>query len=239
MIPKFEICVDSPMSLQNAAQAGVDRIELCSALGLGGLTPGAGLVEAARHCGVPCHAMIRPRGGDFVFDAQDQAACLVDVAAMKFAGLAGVVIGVAHADGRLHHNALAKQIEAANGMQVTLHRVFDLTPDPFEALDCAMNLGITRVLTSGQATDAGAGTALIGELVEHAAGRIQIMAGAGVTPGNAAALMAKGVNALHASCATVTPSPQPIEHLGIAEQRDTNPDKIAALRAAMTEVLTV
>lgn len=238
MSPKFEICVDSPRSLLVAAAAGVDRIELCSALGVGGLTPSAGLIEQARRCAVPCHAMIRPRGGDFVFDTHDQAACLVDIATAKFAGLAGVVIGVAQIDGRLNVDLLSEQIRAAEGMQVTLHRVFDLTPDPFEALEIAVALGVTRILTSGQAQSAGCGAPLITDLVTRAAGRIEIMAGGGVTPENAATLMASGVDALHASCSEAVQSPQNIRHLGIADQRDTHADKIAALQAAMTGVLT-
>ncbi len=229
----LEICVDSAEGLAVAGSAGADRVELCAALPLGGLTPGPGLIAAARAAQVPCHAMIRPRPGDFLFEGADLRACLDDIAAIRAAGLAGVVIGAAGADGQLNLPALEKLIAAAGPMQVTLHRVFDLTPDPFEALEQAVGLGIARILTSGQAPTAPDGLALLSDLARHAAGRIEIMAGGGVQAGNAQALLETGVDALHASCSAPAPLRQPAERIGITPCRQTDKDSILALRAAM------
>ena len=230
----LEICVDSAAGLAVAAGSGADRVELCSALPLGGLTPGPGLLAGARDGDVPCHAMIRPCPGDFLFEGADFDACLADVGAVRAAGLAGVVIGVANADSTLNLKALEVLRAAAGPMQVTLHRVFDLVPDPFTALEQAIDLGITRILTGGRKTVASAGTALLAELVRRAGGRIEIMAGGGVTAANASQLMGAGVDALHASCSVQAPLRQPAGQIGIAPCRETNADMIAALRAAMT-----
>ncbi|MDV7141446.1 copper homeostasis protein CutC [Tropicimonas sp. TH_r6] len=229
----LEICVDSAEGLAVAESAGADRVELCAALPLGGLTPGPGLIAAARAAQVPCHAMIRPRPGDFLFEDADLRSCLDDIAAIRAAGLAGVVIGAAGPDARLDLRALEAMITAAGPMQVTLHRVFDLTPDPFEALEQAIGLGITRILTSGQAPAAPDGIALLKALAQRADRRIEIMAGGGVMAEAAAALIATGVNALHSSCSTPAPLRQPAERIGIAPSRDTNKNSILALRAAM------
>jgi copper homeostasis protein len=231
----LEICVDSAVGLAVAAGAGVDRVELCAALPLGGLTPGPGLIAAAQAARVPCHAMIRPRPGDFVFSGADLDACIADVAAMRAAGLAGVVIGVAREDSTLDVPALAALIDAAGPMEVTLHRVFDLVPDPFAALEQAIALGCARILTSGRESSAADGVVLIGDLVRRAAGRIQIMAGGGLTAATAPLLLASGVDALHASCSTQAPLRQPVGRIGIAPHGETNAEKIAALRAAMTK----
>lgn len=227
-----EVCVDSAADLAVAAAAGADRVELCAALPLGGLTPGPGLIAAAAGADVPCHAMIRPRPGDFVFEGADLKACLDDIDAVRSAGLAGVVVGVARADSTLDVAALAALVEAAGPLEVTLHRVFDLVPDPFAALEQAVELGIARILTSGRQTAAEDGVALISELVRAASGRIQIMAGGGVSAGNAAVLMAAGVDALHASCSIEAPLRQPVGRIGIAPHGETNADKVAALLAA-------
>ncbi len=234
MSVKVEICVDSIASLYVAAGMGVDRIELCAALGMGGLTPNPGLIEAARGCAVEAHAMIRPRPGDFAFDRPDLDACLFEIAQMRAAGLSGVVLGVAGDDSRLNADALREQIAAAEGMETTLHRVFDIVPDQFEALETAIELGFTRILTSGGQPDAGKGATRIAELVRRAAGRIQIMAGGGVTPQNAATLLRTGVDALHGSCAEATASPQDIGTIGIAPLRLAQPDRIGALQAVAT-----
>ena len=231
--PPLEICIDTPQGLRAAAAGGADRVELCSALGLGGLTPGPGMVAAGVASGLPCHAMIRPRAGDFTLRDGDLPAMLADVAAVRAAGLAGVVIGVALRNGALDAEALGALVAAAGAMQVTLHRVFDLTPDPFAALDTATGLGIARILTSGQAATAPEGAAMLSRLVAHAAGRIEVMAGGGVTAEAAPALLATGVDALHASCGEVDGAQADCARIGIAPARATDAARVAALKAAM------
>ncbi len=231
--PTLEICVDSADGLAAAVRGGADRIELCSALALGGLTPGPGLIAAAARCGLPCHAMIRPRPGDFVPRHGDLAAMLADVAAMRAAGLCGVVIGIAATDGHLDAGALGMLIAAAGPMEVTLHRLVDLVPDPLDAIDIAVTLGITRILTSGQARAAPDGTAGLAAMVARAAGRVQIMAGGRVTPASVPALLATGVDALHASCGVPDPEEADCIRIGIAPRRIAGEAELRALRAAM------
>ncbi|GGL61691.1 copper homeostasis protein CutC [Wenxinia marina] len=230
----LEICVDTPEGIATAATAGADRIELCAALGLGGLTPSAGLIAAALAAEVPAHAMVRPRAGGFVLSEADLRAMLADVEAARRAGLAGVVIGAARPGGTLDADDLARLREAAGPMAVTLHRVIDLTPDPLEAVETAVSLCLDRILTSGQAPTAPEGAELIAAMVAQAAGRIEIMAGGGVTPASAQALLATGVDALHASCAVAADDGAP--GIGLPASRLTDAAAIRALRAAMTEV---
>lgn len=196
---ELEICVDTPEALTIAMEVGADRIELCAALKLDGLTPGPGLVHLAREVPVPVMAMIRPRAGNFVFGPADMLAALEDIAHMRAAGLAGVVLGASLPDGRLDTGALARMVQAAEGMDLTLHRAFDITPDPFAALEDAIALGFSRILTSGQARSAIEGVGTLTQLVNTARGRIGIMAGAGVRADHAVLLLETGATALHGS----------------------------------------
>lgn len=229
----LEICVDSRDGLAAALAGGADRIELCSALSEGGLTPGPGLIMAAMECPLPVHAMIRPRGGDFVLRPGDLEDMLADINAVRRAGLAGVVIGVSDPDGALDEAALRKMIDAASGLHITLHRVFDLVPDVFAALELAIDLGMQRILTSGQAAKAGDGAPLLKKLVETAERRIEIMAGGGVTPANAPDLIAAGVDALHASCSDTDPDDRDCALLGIVPRRVTRAANVAALKSTI------
>jgi copper homeostasis protein len=197
----LEVCVDTPAGLAAAIAGGADRIELCSALALQGLTPAPGLMAIAAEATIPIYPMIRPRHGDFVYDAGDLDAILRDIDAARDAGLAGVVIGANAPSGELDVDALAMLVAHAEGLGVTLHRAFDLTPDPFGALETAIDLGFERILTSGRALSAMAGAETIAALVRQADGRIAILAGGGVNPANVAQLVARtGVREVHGSC---------------------------------------
>ncbi len=144
--------------------------------------------------------MLRPRPGDFVHDAAEIDAILRDIDAVRALGLPGVAIGVNLASGALDVAALARLADHASGLDLTLHRAFDLTPDLSEALEAAVALGFSRVLTSGGAISAPAGAEVIAGLVEQARGRISILAGAGVRPGNIADLVRRtGVTEVHGS----------------------------------------
>lgn len=198
---KLEICVDSIASLNAAAAGGADRIELCTALSEGGLTPSFGFMQAAAALDVSTHVMIRPRGGDFCYSQAEIDVMCADIATAKQLGLAGVVLGVANHDDTLDLDALAKLRAAATDMQCTLHRVVDLTPDIFEATEQAIGLGFDRILTSGGAKNAQDGKTSIAEMVHLAAGRIEIMPGSGVTVQNVNGIIAAtGVCDVHASC---------------------------------------
>src|SRR5262249_55198139 len=148
----LEVCVDSPQGLDAAIAGGADRIELCSALELGGLTPTPGLIGRAAQAPIPVYAMIRPRPGNFVFGPADIDAMLLEVETIRHAGLAGVVLGASNADGSLDRLTLEKLMDGSSGMGTTLHRAFDLVPDLEEAVTIAVGLGFERILTSGRAT---------------------------------------------------------------------------------------
>lgn len=196
----LEVCVDSPAGLAAAIEGGADRIELCAALDVGGLTPSPGLMALAARASIPVHALIRPRAGSFVFGSDDEAAMAADIDAALTAGLAGVVIGASHEDGRLDTAMLARLKTVAGEAGVTLHRAFDLVPDMDVALEQAIDLGMERILTSGGRLTAIEGVDEITRLMKKAASRIRIMPGSGLRPDNVDHLQRCGVGEVHASC---------------------------------------
>lgn len=199
----LEVCVDSPRGLAAAVEGGADRIELCSALEVGGLTPVAGLMKAAAAAPIQVYAMIRPHAGPFVFDAADEAAMMADIDAARAFGLAGVVIGANRADGTLDLPLLHRLKAHAAGMGSTLHRAFDLVPDPDVALQQAIELGCERILTSGCVPKAIDGLETLARLSKTAAGQISIMPGSGVRPSNVSEILrATGASEVHGSCSS-------------------------------------
>jgi len=238
----LEICVEDAQGLATAIEAGADRIELCSNLDRGGLTPSYGLMVLAASCSVPVYALIRPRGGDFHFSSQEEQIMRRDIEAAREAGLAGVVIGASRLDNGLDTAMLGRLMAHAHPLKASLHRVFDLTPDPLLALEQAIELGLERILTSGGAVRAVEGLDLLRALHVQAAGRITIMPGAGIDSSNAAQIIAAtGVDEIHASCREIAPLPDDpsIEKsilLGFAAAREkhTSANKIKLLRAAIT-----
>lgn len=227
----LEVCVDTPAGLAAAVAGGADRVELCAALGLSGLTPSAGFMAEAAACPLPVMAMIRPRAGDFVWSEAEMRVMQADIAAARGAGLAGVVLGASLPDGRLDQEALARLVAAAQGMDLTLHRCFDLVPDQAAALEAAVALGFRRVLTSGGRRTAAEGALRIGALVAQSAGRISVMAGAGVTDRTAPALLSLGVQELHGSCSESVAVPGRISEMGFGPdaERQTSVARVRAL----------
>jgi copper homeostasis protein len=198
---RVEICLETVQSLRAAKLGGADRVELCASLAVGGLTPSPGMMRFAAELGVPTRVLLRPRGGTFVYDVDEIAVIEQDIAAVKGFGLAGVVIGAATPDDRLDRDMLARLLDRCEGLGRTLHRVFDRTPDPFEALELAIELGFDRILTSGQAPLAMDGAGLLEQLVAAAAGRIVILPACGIDADNVGALVAAtGVEEVHATC---------------------------------------
>lgn len=196
----LEVCVDDPAGLAAAVEGGADRIELCAALDVGGLTPSPGLMALASHAPVPVYAMIRPRAGTFVFDGDEEAAMVADIEAALNAGLAGVVIGASQNDGSLDTAMLARLRSVAGNAWVTLHRAFDLVPNMEHALEQAIALGFERILTSGGQKTAIEGADMIARLNDRSAGRIRIMPGSGLRPANIENMLQIGVGEVHASC---------------------------------------
>ena len=182
---KIEVCVDDHQGLDAAIDGGADRIELCSRLDLGGLTPEAGLLDRVFACPVPVRAMIRLRGGGFVLSADDIDQMVAQIEVAHNAGCEGVVFGAATADGELDIAALRQLTLAANGLGKTLHRVVDTLADPVEAVRIAQGLGIDTILSSGGQPSAEDGIPLLCDMIQQASS-VTIMPGAGVTVANAA-----------------------------------------------------
>lgn len=231
----LEVCVDTQDGLEAAVEGGADRIELCAALAVGGLTPSAGFMAGAESCGVPVMAMIRPRAGDFVYTEGETAQMEADISTACSIGLAGVVFGANLPDGRLDTNLLRRLRQAARGADCTLHRAFDLVPDMEAALETAIALGFSRILTSGGARSAPEGATRIAALVRQARGRISIMPGSGVTSANAAALAALGVREIHGSCSVPLSRTGQAVELGFSPgvERRTDAAMVRALRQAV------
>lgn len=197
----LEVCVDTAQGLAAAVAGGADRIELCSALDLGGLTPSPGLLRAAAASPVPVYAMVRPRAGHFIFDEAEIGLMLDDIDAVRAAGLAGVVLGASRPDGRLDTRTLERLLRRAGGLGATLHRAVDLCPDMAEATRAAAALGFERILTSGGALAAPDGIDGLSRCCDAAAGGIAIMPGSGINAGNVALLRERlPVTQFHASC---------------------------------------
>lgn len=224
MIVRVEISVESVAGVRVAVAAGADRAELCGGSAVGGLTPSRGLVEAAVAAagGIEVHVLVRPRPGDFRYTADELGVIERDIGVARECGVAGVVVGALDGDGELAVPFLG----AAQGMQTTLHRAIDVCADSRRTLDRAIEAGFTRVLTSGRERSVLDGAPLIRELVERAAGRIQVMACGGVRADNARrVLAATGVEDLHAA------PRRPVRGAGglFGDHDETDPDAVAAL----------
>lgn len=233
----LEICVDDLAGLEAAVEGGADRVELCSALALGGLTPSLGLMEVAGTFDIPCNAMIRPRAGDFVYSEEEVDVMLADIEAARGAGIAGVVLGASLPDGRLDRLVLQTLAKAADGLDMTLHRAFDLVPDIPEAVEIAVKLGFSRILTSGGAKTAINGLPGLKQAIEAARGRISIMPGSGISAVNAFEFRALKVAELHASCSVpIDSADEKLLDFGFQSRttRRTDAEKVRALKTAIS-----
>lgn len=214
----LEVCAGDIDSVIAAAAGGASRVELCSALGEGGVTPSIGFIRSALKVpGIRVHVLIRPRGGDFLYTPEEVDCMVDDIVAAREAGVQGVVIGALTPDGDIDIPACKKMMDAATGISVTFHRAFDLCRDPFKALEDIISLGCDRILTSGQAQTALEGKDNLAGLVKRANGRIIILAGAGVSQSNAAEIInSSGTNEVHASAREAIESGMRFRHSGVS-----------------------
>ena len=236
----LEICAGSVESAIAARDGGAQRIELCAALEIGGVTPSAGLIAEARKVeGLTLNVIIRPRGGDFLYDDYEAACMEQDIRTCKQLGVDGVVIGALTADGDIDTELCKRLVAAANGMSVTFHRAFDMCRDPKKALEELIGIGCDRVLTSGQAATAQAGIPLLKELVEQADGRIIIMPGCGVNSDNAATILkATGAKEIHASARKSVGSGMKFRHSGVS-MGNPDSDEYARKETDVNEVKAI
>ncbi|OIN56479.1 copper homeostasis protein CutC [Arsenicibacter rosenii] len=204
----IEVCAFSLSACLTAQEAGAGRIELCGGFSEGGTTPSAGLIQQARQqLQIPIYVMIRPRGGDFLYSAAELDVMKADIEVAKQLGADGIVLGLLNPDGTVDEENTRMLIDQAKPLGVTFHRAFDMAADPFEALEAVIRTGAERILTSGQQPSVQTGLPLLKELARRAAGRLEIMAGAGVNAQNATQLKDAGVHALHLSGKRIDESP--------------------------------
>jgi copper homeostasis protein len=247
----IEVLATSVGASRLALEGGADRIELCENDPQGGTTPSAGtietVVELAHARGVPVHVMMRPRGGGFVFDRDEQAVMRRDLKTALRLGADGVVVGVLTTEGHVDRALVAELVELAEGRAVTFHRAVDVSADIEAAVAAAFELGCDRVLTSGGAPSAVEGTATLERLVANAPRGCVVMAGGGISPATVARLVAdSGVPEIHVSARgfrTSGASPSPPGMVGVTAGPTpawpTNgwpapdPELLAALRAAL------
>lgn len=203
----LEMCIDSVESAIASAEGGADRVEFCANLLEGGTTPSLGAIrETKKRAKIDLSVMVRPRGGDFCHTEEEFAVMQEDIRIFKEEGVDCVVFGLLNPDGTVNAEWTAALLEIARPLPVTFHRAFDMCRDPFEALDTLIDLGVDRILTSGQEPSVFEGTELIQELIAKAEDRIVIMPGCGITLKNVHRVVSEtGAQEIHVAA----PAPQP------------------------------
>lgn len=197
----FEVCSESVEAAQAAELGGADRIELCSQLPIGGVTPEIELTTAAvRALSIPVHVLIRPRGGDFAFSAGEFDLMRRQIELAKKAGAAGVAVGVLMPDGHVDVKRTRELVELGRPLNVTFHRAFDETSNLIESLEAVIETGADCLLTSGGAVDVLTGAESIAQLRRRAGDRLAVMAGGGLRLNNLVEVVRRtGVSHLHGS----------------------------------------
>jgi copper homeostasis protein len=215
---KIEIVVYSIEAALKAQEGGADRIELCSNPAEGGTTPSFGIIEQVRqHIAFDVYIMIRPRGGDFLYDSYEYHAMKRDISQCQRLSVDGVVFGILKADGTIDKKRCKELIDKARPLKVTCHRAFDMTRDPVEALEDCIEAGFDRILTSGRQLKAEQGIELIAELKKQAGDRIIIMPGSGINEHNVKEIVNRtGVDEIHFSATGFAESAMVYRNLQIA-----------------------
>jgi len=212
-----EVSVDSVASAIAAQNGGATRVELCSALMEGGLTPSAGVIETTRAAiSIPLFVMIRPRGGDFLYDDYEFTAMRRDIEVARHLRAHGVVFGILLANGDVDVHRTRELVDLARPLPVTFHRAFDMTRDMFRALEDVCATGAERLLTSGGAATVSNGAARIEELIKKAGPRVLVMPGSGIKPHNARTLVDQTrAREIHVGLRSVSPSPMLYRNAGV------------------------
>lgn len=238
----LEIVVYNIESALKAQEGGADRIELCDNPGEGGTTPSFGIIESVRqNVNLDVYVMIRPRGGDFHYTNYEFHSMKRDIYQCQRISVDGIVFGILNADGTLDKKRCKELIDKARPLKVTCHRAFDMTRDPFEALEDCIEIGFDRILTSGHRTTAVLGANLIGELIKKANGRIAIMPGSGVNENTVEEIVLKtGAKEIHFSATAFRDSEMQYRNPAIAgmgseegsefRYRTVDPQRVRAIR---------
>lgn len=213
-----EVCVDSVASAFAAERGGAARVELCGSLIEGGITPSAGLIETTRAAvSLAVNVMIRPRGGDFLYDAREFEAMRRDIALSKRLGADGVVFGLLNVDGNVDIARSRELVDLARPLAVTFHRAFDMAANLFRALEDVCATGADRLLTSGGEQTSLQAAETIAQLIDRARGRIIVMPGSGIKPENVRAFLQQtGAKEIHVGLRSPVPSPMLHRNLRIA-----------------------
>jgi copper homeostasis protein len=236
----IEIACNDFATALSAANGGADRLELCSALSEGGITPSAGILKQCREkISIPLFPILRPRGGDFLYSDDEFEIIRKEAQRCKQMGFEGVVVGFLQKNGKVDREKTKRIVDVAYPLEVTFHRAFDRCKDPFEALEVIIESGCQRILTSGQQLKAMDGAGLISDLIKKANQRIIIMPGSGINPSNILQL-AKLTRAeeFHASLRSTRRSEMDFIHPSFANTDDytngwINKEDVTALRNAL------
>tara|TARA_R110002072_G_scaffold260722_4_gene419232 strand:- start:8655 stop:9374 length:720 start_codon:yes stop_codon:yes gene_type:complete len=205
----LEICAANIQSAFNAETAGAHRIELCSELAVGGLTPSFGMIqEVLKKVSIPVFVLIRPRSGNFTYSSEEFEMMKADILQCKKMGCAGIVSGVLNVDNSMDVIRTKELVELSKPLPFTFHRAFDWVPNPTGELETLIDVGVHRVLTSGQKTTAEQGLELLVQLKNQAKGRIQIMPGGGINENNVKLFKDVGFEELHASASVLVKETQ-------------------------------
>lgn len=221
----IEVCVETVASAVASERGGAQRVELCSDLLEGGITPSLGLLEAVRsRVSIALHSMIRPRGGDFCYSEEEFEIMRRDIEIAKRAGVDGVVLGILDFSGRVDVVRSRELVELARPLSVTFHRAFDLSIDLPQSLEDVCATGADRLLTSGGEENCLQGAEMISRLVKAARGRIRVMAGGGINSRNVRAIVERtSINEIHVGLASPikgTSLPSPRVFVGKAQAKE-------------------
>ncbi|WP_242134352.1 copper homeostasis protein CutC [Aestuariivivens marinum] len=200
----LEVCANSYQSAINAQRAGAHRIELCSELAVGGITPSYGLIkQVVSALSIPVFILVRPRSGNFTYTDAEIDIIKQDIEMCKGLGCMGVVSGVLNTDNTIDVERTKALVECAKPLDFTFHRAFDWVPNPKEALQQLIKIGVNRVLTSGQQATAEQGIDLLSELKTRAKDTLEILPGGGIKPNNAVLFKQKGFSEIHVSATSI------------------------------------
>ncbi len=242
---KLEVCVGSVLGGIIAEKGGADRIELNSSCSLGGLTPSIGtIIEAKKKISIPIITMIRPRAGGFVYNSHEIDIMERDMEEAGKYDIDGYAIGILNEKGKIDVKKCKKLFKKTEGKDIVFHRAFDLTPDPFEALEICIDLGVKRILTSGQKPSAIEGAETIKKLIDKSDGRIEILPAVGLNKDSVKDFVKKtGCTQVHDAFPNIEFDPSGKINLDITFRSDetlpeynyisTNLDEVKAIRARL------